>query len=258
MKLLFLGASSAFCVGKNNFQSNMLIEAESGRKLLIDCGTDARHSLYAQGYTHSDIEAVYVSHLHADHAGGLEWFGFSKLFIDHQKPALYISSDQRNLLWDNLLSAGMSSLEEEQASLTTYFDVHPIEDNFFVWEGYKFELVKTIHVISNGKVQPSYGLVITVRDQTIFLSTDTRFDLNSLHECYNRADIIFHDCETKSTTKSGQHSHFNDLVKLDKTIRNKMWLYDYNEGDLPDAISHGFKGFVVAGQVFEFNEEKNK
>src|SRR3989338_53794 len=69
MKLIFLGSGSAFSPLKENFQSNMLLEAPSGKRLLIDCGTDARLSLAKFNLTHKRINAVYISHFHADHAG---------------------------------------------------------------------------------------------------------------------------------------------------------------------------------------------
>ena len=250
MKLLFLGVSSAFSVGENRFQSNMLVESDSGSKLLLDCGSDARHSLYAQGYTYSDIDAVYVSHLHSDHIGGLEWLGFSKRFIDEGKITLFISPDQVDRLWDSVLRGGMSSIETEQATLSTYFNVQPAY-NHFVWENYHFQLVKTIHSISNGKILPSYGLFITGIAKKVFISMDTRFTPDILQPFYNAADVIFHDCET-SAKLSGQHAHYNELKTLDNKIKKKIWLYDYNCGLLPNAKKDGFKGFVVRGQRFDF------
>ncbi|CAA9435206.1 MAG: Ribonuclease Z, partial [uncultured Phycisphaerae bacterium] len=70
MKLTFLGTGSAFTLA--NYQSNMLLE-DSGKRLLIDCGGDARHAMAAAGYKAADVDALYVSHLHADHIGGIEW-----------------------------------------------------------------------------------------------------------------------------------------------------------------------------------------
>jgi len=32
-----------------------------------------------------------------------------------------------------------------------------------------------------------------------------------------------------------------------------MWLYHYNDGELPYAITDGFLGFVKQGQVFDFD-----
>lgn len=252
MKLLFLGVSSAFSVGANSFQSNMLIESETGHKMLIDCGSDARHSLHAQGYSHRDIDSVYISHLHSDHSGGLEWLGFSKYFIEnYHKPALYISLDQTEDLWNHVLAGGLSSLEDEQATLATYFDIKPINNNCFVWENYTFQLIKTEHSISNGKILPCYGLVISGASQKIFISADTRFTPETLQAIYNEADIIFHDCET-STKVTRQHARYKDLKTLDSKIKEKMWLYDYNDGKLPNAKKDGFLGFVVRGQRFNF------
>ncbi len=251
MKLLFLGVFSALMVGDKKYQSNMLIESKSGRKMLVDCGSDIRHSLYEQGFNHGEIDAVYISHLHADHVGGLEWLGFARYFIDHKKPAFYISPDQRDTLWNNVLSGGMSSLENEAVSLSTWFDVQPIRDLCFSWEKHPFQLIKIPHSINNYVHLPAYGLLIKGDAKTIFISTDTRFCPELLEPVYKQADLIFHDCET-SIMASEQHARYADLKTLAPEIKQKMWLYDYNDGELPDAKRDGFKGFVVQGQAFDF------
>ncbi|MFI4918538.1 MAG: MBL fold metallo-hydrolase [Legionellales bacterium] len=251
MKLVFLGVSAAFAVGDNLFHSNMLIESTSGKKILIDCGSDVRHSLHALGYSYGDIDAVYVSHLHADHAGGLEWLGFCKKFRDHQKAALYISEDQRATLWTNLLSGSMSSLEKEHATLESYFDVAAIDEGCFFWEQHEFRLIKTHHAVNCGCLLPSYGLLITGDSKKIFITTDTRFHLEYLASAYQEADLIFNDCEIMDNP-TGQHATYNELTQLDRQTKAKMWLYDYDCDLLPDAEKDGFKGFVVRGQTFEF------
>lgn len=251
MKLTFLGVCSALSVGYKNFQSNMLIESTNAKHLLIDCGGDVRNSLHELGYTSSTIDAVYISHLHADHVGGLEWLGFSKFFIDKQQPELYISQDQSARLWNNVLSGGMSTLEESTASLETFFKVMPIQDQSFIWEKIHFQLIKVIHSYSNQQLLPSYGLFIQGDNLKIFISTDARFSPELLAPIYQQADLIFQDCET-SAFRSKQHAHYNDLKNLAPNIKQKMWLYDYNDGQLPDAIQDGFKGFIARGQVFNF------
>ncbi len=251
MKILFLGVSSSLTVGDKKFQSNMLLESTDGHKMLIDCGTDIRHSLLEQGVSHADIDAVYISHLHADHVGGLEWLGFSKLFIDKIRPALYISPDQRNKLWNNVLSGGMSTLENQAANLASFFDVQSVDQQCFKWENHVFQLIKTEHSMNNGVLLPAYGLLVTGDSKTIFISTDTCFCPALLEPIYKQADIIFHDCET-SPSPSGQHAQYVDLKTLEPAIKTKMWLYDYNDGPLPDAKKDGFRGFVVQGQCFEF------
>jgi len=86
MKLTFAGTGSAFCMAADNFQSNMVLETtplgdEQPHRLLIDCGSDARHSLRNLGHMPNDFDAVYISHLHSDHIGGIEWFALANYFV---------------------------------------------------------------------------------------------------------------------------------------------------------------------------------
>jgi ribonuclease BN (tRNA processing enzyme) len=85
-KMIFLGSGSAFTM-KNRQSNAILIDSENKKSLLIDCGTDIRHSLAKINYSHRDISAVYISHAHADHAGGLEWLGFCSYFVPIVKSA---------------------------------------------------------------------------------------------------------------------------------------------------------------------------
>ena len=220
MKLTFIGVSSAFAVGKNIFQSNMLLESTDGRRLLIDCGSDARHALHALGYTYRDIDAVYISHLHSDHVGGLEWLGFCRRFNAQHMPSLYISEDQRDTLWQHVLSGGMSTLEEEQASLSTYFKIEPVVNRCFTWENERFELIKTKHTVSNGKLLPSYGLLIGEASK-VFITTDSRFTPANFEDVYLKSELIFQDCEI-SANNTMQHARYDELKKLPQAIKKKM------------------------------------
>ena len=79
MKLQFLGVGSQFS-GHDQYHSNMVITARSGKRMLIDCGSDVKFSLAECGLLPTDLDAVYISHLHADHIGGMEWLALSTLF----------------------------------------------------------------------------------------------------------------------------------------------------------------------------------
>lgn len=253
MKLTFLGTGSAFTVD-DNFHSNMLLQNDAGQNLLIDCGSDARHSLHRLGYTHKDVNDVYVSHLHADHAGGLEWLGFTHKFDPHcHMPKLYISETLAENLWQHTLSGGMRSIKEYPSKLSTYFGVQviPTKIKKFLWCNIEFELVKTIHIYDFHHLVPCYGLFFKANNKSVYITADTTFIPQALEKYYRSADIIFHDCET-SATHSSVHAHYDDLKTLPKDIKQKIWLYHYNPGTLPNAQSEGFNGFARAGQVFDF------
>lgn len=255
MKLIFVGSGSAFTVDNNNYNSNMLlVDPTNAKKFLIDCGSDARHALHRQGYSFADIDNVYVSHLHADHAGGLEWLGLTRKFAaDCDKPSLFANKDIIHDLWQKTLSGGMMTLQGVEAKLTSFFNVHSINDtkNYFTWNDITFNLVRTIHAFNNEKLIPSYGLFFTVANTKVFITTDTQFTPQELDKFYQAADIIFQDCET-TRHPSGVHAHFNQLTQLDSALKAKMWLYHYNSGPLPDAVAQGFRGFVSCGQTFNF------
>lgn len=251
-KLLFLGSGSAFTVGTDNYQSNMFLISERGRRLLLDCGSDIRFSLHREGFSHRDVTDVYISHLHADHVGGLEYVGLSCKF-DPQctKPNLYTSQDLVQELWASSLAGGMRAIQGDVADLATFFRVHPIgQDRKFVWEEFEIELVRVVHVDTGYYLMPSYGLFITMAERSIFVTTDTQLDLPSMLHYYKRADLIFQDCETLPVPTT-VHAHYPQLCKLPPAIKGKMWLYGHQPIPEPDAIADGFLGFVQRGQLFD-------
>lgn len=253
-KLLFLGSGSAFTVGTDNFQSNMFLISEDGNKLLIDCGSDIRFSLHAASFSYRDVSHIYISHLHADHIGGLEYIGFSRKFNPEcSRPSLYLHEILVQPLWQNSLSGGMGYAEGEKTNLENFFQVHPIgKEKHFFWEGIKFNLIPVIHVKAGTLIMPSYGLFLEINGLKIFITTDTQFTPDFLKSVYEEADLIFHDCEV-SVQPSPVHPHYQNLITLPQNIKQKMWLYGYQPAPLPDTQKDGFLGFVKRGDIFDFS-----
>lgn len=254
-KLTFLGVGGAFTM--KHWQSNMLIESQ-GKRLLIDCGGDCRFSLAEHGLSAKDIDAVYISHCHTDHIGGLEWLGFSRYFSAGPKPDLFINERLADTLWHNSLKGGMASHQGILLTLDSFFaTVHRVGRNeHFEFGDSTYQPIQTIHYMDGYEIVPSYGLLIDPIGprQECFLTTDTQFCPNLLMDFYQRARLIFHDCETYDLTgkiKSGVHAHYTELKTLPPEIRAKTWLYHYNDGPLPDAKADGFAGLVAKGQSFE-------
>jgi ribonuclease BN (tRNA processing enzyme) len=251
--MTFLGAGSAFTVGPENYHSNILLELEKDT-LLIDAGSDLRHSLHEQNLSYHDIKNVYISHLHGDHSGGLEWLALTSHFDPNYvgQPNLYSSEKIIDDLWAKTLAGGLSTLPHKPATIDSFFNPKPIkEDGSFIWHSIEFKLVQTIHYYSNEQLMPCFGLIFTYNNTRILFTADTQYSPEHLLPLYEEADIIFHDCET-TKTKSTVHPHYSELMRLPEAIKNKMWLYHYNPGTLPDAQKDGFQGFVVKGQSFLF------
>lgn len=249
--LTFLGSGSAFTVGYRNFHSNMLL-TKNNSTLLIDCGSDVRFSLNEQGLSYNDIDDIYISHLHADHVGGLEWLGFNRKFNSTKpKPILHISDLLAKKLWDNVLSGGMTSLGDHEATIEDFFDIKLITQKHqnFIWQDIEFKLIRTVHYYCNQQLVPTFGLFFCCNQQKIFITADTQFVPNELGEYFSAATIIFHDCNLKNNPV---HANYNDLKNLEPNIKSKMWLYHFDDHTLPDAKQDGFLGFVTKGQRFYF------
>ncbi|MCL9682720.1 MBL fold metallo-hydrolase [Legionella maioricensis] len=253
LKMTFLGSGSAFTIGPENYHSNILFQLGKDT-LLLDAGSDIRHSLREQNLSYKDINNVYISHLHGDHTGGLEWLALTTHFDPNYKgkPNLFANEKVIIDLWNKTLSGGLSTLPHKHPSIDSFFNSKPIKkDGCFTWHSIEFKLIQTIHFYSEYELMPSYGLIFTYNKTRVLFTTDTQSTPEYLTPFYEEADIIFHDCET-TPTKSTVHSHYSELRLLPAHIKKKMWLYHYNPGSLPDAKKDGFLGFVVKGQCFEF------
>jgi flavorubredoxin len=245
MKITFLGVGGAYA--DENYQSNMLMEV-NGKKILFDCGTDIRFSLKEKfkdinnGNISDYIDAVYVSHIHQDHSGGLEWLGFCTYFNPKApKPTLICSNELKDELWSDFLKGC------KDINLQTYFDVKSGES--FKVGDVSFKLVKRTHVKSNPE-KFSYGLLIQNKDsKKMYITSDVCFE-SDVPE-YQEADIIFQDCETHPF-KSNVHSHYDDLKTLPPDVKKKMYLYHYKDGSDKEinCQEDGFAGFVKKGSSF--------
>lgn len=253
LEITFLGAGSAFTSGSSNYHSNMLLKLNNNT-LLFDAGSDLRHAMYDLKLGYKDIKNIYISHMHSDHIGGIEWIALLTKFDPScvDKINLFIHDGLVDDLWGNSLKGGLRTIQTEITTLDTFFQVHTVEKDIpFYWENIKFNLVQTVHVVSGYELMPCYGLIFEYNGKTIYITSDTQYCPIQLIDLYNKADVIFHDCET-SSFKSGVHAHYTELQSIPEKFKNKMWLYHYNDGELPDAKKDGFLGFVKKGQTFKF------
>jgi ribonuclease BN (tRNA processing enzyme) len=214
------------------------------------------------GLTWHDIDALYVSHAHADHVGGIEEFAFSRMFIPPKsKPTICGEQGHAQRPVGSHPQRGpRSRTGDKRFRLNSYFDPIYVElhgpTRGFTWQRMWFRLIEMPHIM------PSYGVYFeTPSTQShpygrgVLYTSDTSAVVrpsDPMDDFYRRASIIFQDCET-APYKSGVHTHYSDLRTLPDDLKRKMWLYHYQDAlPLPDAKADGFAGFVTKGQTFDF------
>ncbi len=232
MKITFVGTGSAFTM--KNFQTNTLI-TRNDKNFLIDAGGDIRFSLGKLGLCYKDINAIYITHLHQDHQGGLEYFAFCTYFTPNcEKITLIGNGDLLREGWTSSWKGGLKSIQGKKTNLEDYFDVQMIKKNGrFFWEDIEFHIVQSVHIMDEYSIVPSFGLMITDPDskKKIYYTGDTQFCPAQISCFYDQADLIIHDCET-TPFKSGVHANYLDLITLPTDTKKKMMLQHYNDNIL--------------------------
>jgi ribonuclease BN (tRNA processing enzyme) len=264
VKIKFLGSGSAWVFAEENFQSNILISKEVDgyeRNFLYDAGTTISESLEYHKIKPQDIDTLFISHLHADHSGGVEDLGFKTYFQQFpfgvDKITLCGTYDILSEGWDKSWRGGMENLSNETATLETYFETKYLEEHEpIIFFETTIRPVKTIHVETDKRVVPSYGLFVEGDNKNVFITGDSIYQPNQFHPSYMRADIIFQDCDFNEY-EGGVHAQFHQLCNLPKEFKRKMWLYHFalNGKHIWEldtlAEDNGFAGVVRRGQEFE-------
>jgi len=224
MSFIPLGVGDAFST--RYYSYSIVVEAE-GTTLLIDCPHPIRKMLHEASATSGfpvdlpDVDAVLLTHLHADHCSGVEGYGFFSYFILGRRGRILAHPDVLAKLWDGHLAGGMHRLFDdsgdgyEYPTLETYFETLPLSIEHPVRFG-PFDIVCrfTHHPV------PTTALRITVGDRTLGISSDTDFD-PTLIEWLSEADLFIHE------TNRGVHTHYEPLAELPAEVRAKMRLIHY-------------------------------
>lgn len=219
LQLQMLGTGGAF--SKKYYNNNALLLTES-YTLLIDCGNTAMLALHELGRSPESIDAIFISHIHGDHVGGLEEFAFYMNLIHQRKPVLYISEDLVTPLWENTLKGAMGNGDE--LSINDYFEVRALQKDVTtqISEGLTFKLIQTPHMPRKS----SYSLLI---NDHIFYSSDMTFQPNLLYKLVYEEQVtqIFHEVQLNGVGRV--HTSLQELLSLPTDIQQMIFLMHYED-----------------------------
>jgi ribonuclease BN (tRNA processing enzyme) len=232
LRLLCLGVGDAFSA---RWYSSCLAVEAAGTWLLIDCPHPIRKVLKEASEASgvpldvAQIAGVVLTHLHADHASGLEGFGFYSYFTLKRRAPLLVHPDVAGPLWEEHLRASMSRLTDPHGRPRTLdrddlFDVHPLSEQAATRFGpFTIECRRTIHPI------PTFALRIQAAGRCLAYSCDTAYD-PTLIDWLARGDLIIHE------TNRGLHTPYEKLASLPADLRSRIRLIHYPD-DFPTETS---------------------
>lgn len=238
MQATFVGTGDAF--SRHYGHTNALVEAGEMR-LMIDFGHLAPQRLEDIGHSLDSLTHVAISHIHADHIGGLEELAFLSRFVYRRKITLLTPGNLRHLLWEHSLRGGLEMVADENGEpihceLETYFDVLELSDSWQTIDAVRILPFRTDHV--PGK--DSWGFVVedVANGARVIFGCDTRvrhpeLEEEPLHEDFARGPI-FHDCQLSGGGASTIHVPLAE-IGYPPEVQERVVLVHYSDR-LPEHL----------------------
>lgn len=231
LSLRFLGVGNAHAIELGS--SAAVIERDGEPLLMIDCGPDAL-TAYLQRYQ-SAPKAIYLTHAHMDHVGGLERLFISTYFDAVQRGHLRIYAHAALVpILQSRVADYPQVLAEGGANFWDAFQLIPLSRGFW-HEGLWFDVFPTRHHAP----MTSFGLGLR---GSVVWTGDTRPIPEILSCIAGSKELVAHDCVVHGNPS---HSGIDDLEReYPAELRERLILYHY--GSAAEANDLRARGYRVA------------
>jgi ribonuclease BN (tRNA processing enzyme) len=230
MKLIVLGSGSSAPHPKRRSSAYWL--ETSGGSILLDFSAAAIHRMAAEGCDWANLDAIWLSHFHLDHIGGLAPFLFGTRHAPEMqtrtKPLIIFGAKGLEKLLQAFDAANHSKLFEQPFPVGVR-EVEPLE-NFEILPGVAAATLKTPHTIE------SLAIFIRDRDEkTLVYSSDTGFE-KALGAFAHAVDLFVLECSFVKNKPSEKHLELAEAMFLVSYARPQRALltHFYAEWDAVD------------------------
>jgi ribonuclease BN (tRNA processing enzyme) len=187
MELLFLGSGDAFGSG-GRFNTCFYVKDRAGA-FLVDCGASAMIAIRKFKIDPNTVRAIFISHLHGDHFGGLPFFILDAQLVSHRMTPLTIAGPSG--LRDRL-TAAMETFFPGSTELDRSFalDIQELEPQ----RAHKVEGIRVRpYVVKHASGAPPFAYRFEVDGKIFCYSGDTEW-VHTLCEAAKGADLFIAEC----------------------------------------------------------------
>jgi len=190
MRVKLLGSGDAFGSG-GRFNTCFLVDRGQS-SFLVDCGASAMIAIRKFGVDPNSIETIALSHLHADHFGGLPSFILDAQLVSRRTRPLTVAGPQG---LGSRLEALMEAHFPGSSNIERRFKVELIELQPGAPTAILPEVTATAYTVSHPSGTPSLALRIACDGKVLAYTGDTEW-VDSLIEAGHQADLLIAECYT--------------------------------------------------------------
>ncbi len=195
MKVQFIGCGDAFGSGG---RFNTCIHVTSGeRSFLLDCGATSVVGMKRMGIDSNTIDAIFFTHFHADHFGGIPFFLLDAQFnAKRKRPLLLVGPPGLQSWLDRVVALAFPG------ERTLPFDLRIHEIDIGKPTPVLDMTVTAYPVVHDERAGPCLAYRIEANGQTLCFSGDTQWT-DTLVDAAQAADLFICECYSfERTTKA--------------------------------------------------------
>jgi len=223
LSLEFIGCGNSTSKDLGNSSAVLNI---NGCTLAIDFGFTAYHAFKQRYSTLPD--AIYLTHIHLDHIGGLQSLFYDAHFTRDKPIKLFIHYEQVKGL-HNIMGRLDNMVAEEAVNFYEAFQLIPVSDSFW-YEGMLFNVFESRHH------SPRFSHGLSVKGRFAYTG-DTKPIPEVLLSAANQGEVIFHDL---SVHEQPSHTFLGELSAYPTSMIERMLFYHLgSENDVKEVTSKG-------------------
>lgn len=245
MQLIVLGSGTSIPHARRS-SAAYWVETESGQ-ILLDISADAPHRMAEEELDWVNLDAIWISHFHLDHLGGLAPF----LFGTRSAP----QTQQRRKPLAVYGAAGIKKILEAIDQANDYrlfkqpFPVSLIE----VTPGSEFEILLGLTAKTFSTPHTKESLAIRLKDKSgavLVYTSDTGY-AEELIDFAKGANLLLMECSFRKNKPVTTHLELNDAMQLARKCEPQMLVLShlYYEWDGIDLAAEARK--LWAGETIE-------
>ena len=223
-EILMLGTGNAF-LPHGRHHSFCCID----KKHIIDAPPTALASLRRAGINMSDIETIFITHVHGDHVFGFPFLLLERRYIsdrDMIKPLTIVGSKMvKERLWQLCQLAYPGSLEE------IFETINWVDEVSGIVNGWSFERFKVFH---DASVDPHGYRLEHSSGANLVHSGDTG-PCETLYQAIERSSIAIVEMGIPEWVPSEEHHKPSDIEVLSQRVPNTKLLLTHTYLDMSDS-----------------------